>query len=111
MSVKKGAENGEGNKYDVDRSDFFQIHTYIHYFQHVYPDSRVLLGGLLYPLDEKFEDFKVNNLFGENGSFNTKFIVDGIVCTNLKTDDNQKTKDEMQARVQEMITRIKSQIN
>lgn len=107
MSVKKGVENGEGNKYDVDRSDFFQIHTYIHYFQHVYPDSRVLLGGLLYPLDEKFEDFKVNNLFGENGSFNTKFIVDGIVCTNLKTDDNQNVKNTMQNRVYDMITRIK----
>jgi 5-methylcytosine-specific restriction endonuclease McrBC regulatory subunit McrC len=111
MSVKKGAENGEGNKYDVDRSDFFQIHTYIHYFQHVYSDSRVLLGGLLYPLDEKFEDFKVNNLFGENGSFNTKFIVDGIICTNLKTDDNQNVKKTMQTRVDEMINRIKSQIN
>ena len=108
MSVKKGAENGEGNKYDVDRSDFFQIHTYIHYFQHVYSDSRVLLGGLLYPLDEKFEDFKVNNLFGENGSFNTKFIVDGIVCTNLKTDDNQNVKNTMQNRVYDMITRIKN---
>lgn len=109
MSVKEGAENGVGNKYDVDRSDFFQIHTYIHYFQHVYPDSRVLLGGLLYPLDEKFNDFQVNNLFGyADGKFDTKFIIDGIVCTNLKTDDNQKTKDEMQARVQEMITRIKN---
>jgi 5-methylcytosine-specific restriction endonuclease McrBC regulatory subunit McrC len=100
-----------GEKEDVDRSDFFQIHTYMHYFQHVYPNSRVLLGGLLYPWDTDELRNSTHNLFGENGSFNTKFIVDGIVCTNLKTDDNQKTKDEMQARVQEMITRIKSQIN
>lgn len=118
MSVKEGAENGEGNKYDVDRSDFFQIHTYIHYFQHVYPDSRVLLGGLLYPLDEKFNDFQVNNLFGyADGKFDTKFIIDGIVCSDLNTDDNQKTKsdtdkqqevkDKLQERVQDMISRIK----
>lgn len=97
-----------GEKEDVDRSDFFQIHTYMHYFQHVYPNSRVLLGGLLYPWDTDELRDSTHNLFGENGSFNTKFIVDGIVCTNLKTDDNQKTKDEMQARVQEMITRIKN---
>ncbi len=118
MSVKEGAENGVGNKYDVDRSDFFQIHTYIHYFQHVYPNSRVLLGGLLYPLDEKFNDFNESKLFGyADGLFDTKFIIDGIVCSDLNTDDNQKTKsdtdkqqevkDKLQERVQDMISRIK----
>lgn len=108
-----------GEKEDVDRSDFFQIHTYMHYFQHVYPNSRVLLGGLLYPLDEKFNDFQVNNLFGyADGKFDTKFIIDGIVCSDLNTDDNQKTKsdtdkqqevkDKLQERVQDMISRIKN---
>lgn len=118
MSVKEGAENGVGNKYDVDRSDFFQIHTYIHYFQHVYPSSRVLLGGLLYPLEEKFNDFNESKLFGyADGLFDTKFIIDGIACSDLNTDDNQKTKsdidkqqevkDKLQARVDAMISRIK----
>lgn len=99
-----------GEKEDVDRSDFFQIHTYMHYFQHVYPNSRVLLGGLLYPWDtDELRDL-THNLFGENGSFNTKFIVDGIVCKNLKTDDNQNVKNTMQNRVYDMITRIKNYI-
>lgn len=97
-----------GGKEDVDRSDFFQIHTYMHYFQHVYPNSRVLLGGLLYPWDTDELRDSTHNLFGENGSFNTKFIVDGIVCTNLKTDDNQNVKNTMQNRVYDMITRIKN---
>lgn len=79
-----------------------------HYFQYVYPNSRVLLGGLLYPWDtDELRDL-THNLFGENGSFNTKFIVDGIVCKNLKTDDNQNVKNTMQNRVYDMITRIKN---
>lgn len=97
-----------GEKEDVDRSDFFQIHTYMHYFQHVYPNSRVLLGGLLYPWDTDELRDSTHNLFGENGSFNTKFIVDGIVCKDLKTDDNQNVKNTMQNRVYDMITRIKN---
>jgi 5-methylcytosine-specific restriction endonuclease McrBC regulatory subunit McrC len=97
-----------GEKEDVDRSDFFQIHTYMHYFQHVYPNSRVLLGGLLYPWDTDELRDSTHNLFGENGSFNTKFIVDGIVCKNLKTDDNQNVKNTMQNRVYDMVTRIKN---
>ena len=51
----------KGEKNDVDRSDFFQIHTYIQYFLHTYPEGRVLLGGLLYPLS--LEDWKETERF------------------------------------------------
>jgi 5-methylcytosine-specific restriction endonuclease McrBC regulatory subunit McrC len=74
---------------EVDRSDFFQIHTYIHYFQHCYPNGRVLVGGLLYPLyrNEKTTR-KYSSMFGRSGRFDTKFIVDGIVCEGIGESDN-----------------------
>lgn len=95
----------KAEKYDIDRSDLFQIHTYIHYFQHKYPDSRVLLGGLLYPLFAS-DDFSGNcsfNLYGSEGLFSTKFMVDGVVCDDFKV-ENKDT------RVNEMIERIKRYI-
>ncbi len=56
-----------GDKFDVDRTDFFQIHTYIQYFQHTYPQGEVLLGGLLYPITAEEEKIiKGHNLFGKD---------------------------------------------
>lgn len=107
-----------GESYDVDRTDFFQIHTYIHYFQHAYPDGEVVLGGLLYPLTESDkpkakgveEIIKTHVLFGkENGRFKTKFIIDGIVCS-PKSDNKDEYKKQMDENVAAMIDRIKSYI-
>jgi 5-methylcytosine-specific restriction enzyme subunit McrC len=61
-------------KDDLDRSDFYQIHSYIQYFE---PDS--VLGGLLYPLSNQIQTDKMhaNSLF-DKGTSNVKFIIDGI---------------------------------
>lgn len=58
---------------DLDRSDFYQIHTYIQYYQ-----PNVLFGGLIYPLSNPLVSEKSHspNLFGHDPS--TPFIVDGI---------------------------------
>ena len=105
-----------GNKLDVDRTDFFQIHTYIHYFQHTYPDGEVLLGGLLYPLTKNSNQEEVNidevtgahALFGrEDGLFNTKFIVDGIVCPES---NEEFDKDSIDSNIENLIERIKDNI-
>lgn len=100
-----------GVKDDVDRSDFFQIHTYISYFQHIYPEGRVLLGGLLYPLSKV--EWKENNslytsssMFGSIGRFDTKFIIDGVFCTDSEGAEGND-KDSMDRNVTEMIARIK----
>lgn len=100
-----------GHKDDVDRSDFFQIHTYIQYFQHTYPEGRVLLGGLLYPLSK--EDWKENRplytastMFGSSGRFETKFIIDGVLCSETN-DQNGNNKLTMEANVEAMFKRIK----
>ena len=63
-------------KSDVDRGDFFQIHTYIQYFKA--REKNVKVGGLLYPISK--DEFDANQCHAEHclGDKNTKFIVDGI---------------------------------
>lgn len=83
----------EYNYYDYDRADFFQIHTYLSYFnQH----KNVIAGGLLYPLSKEFdlnrqERNKSESLFSEEKS-KTKFAIDGIDYTNL-TDESIKVQE------------------
>ena len=62
-------------KNDLDRSDFYQIHSYIQYYE-----PEVILGGLIYPLSKELNKTKTHSdqLFGLNGRSDIKFIVDGI---------------------------------
>ncbi len=59
---------------DLDRSDFYQIHTYMQYY-----GSSLLFGGLIYPLsgDHILEKAYSESLF-DNAHNNQRFIVDGI---------------------------------
>ncbi len=64
---------------DFDRTDFFQIHTYISYYQQ---NRNVLCGGLLYPFSVSFtnENYPKSisqSYFGLNLT-PIKFIIDGI---------------------------------
>lgn len=74
------------NGYDVDRADFFQIHTYIQYYQQ--QGLNVIAGGLLYPISE-IEERRIGaqeQLFGSIfGS--TTFLVDGICFGKEPTED------------------------
>lgn len=78
------------NNFDVDRSDFFQIHTYIQYYKQM--GYNVVAGGLLYPISAE-EDGLMNNrystLFG-NPSDSTVFFVDGICFGEEKNADGDK---------------------
>jgi hypothetical protein len=82
---------------DLDRSDFYQIHTYIQYFQ-----QDVIIGGLLYPLSKPLNKEKAysNGLFGKEDSNTIKFIVDGVFV-NEKMNMEQLLNSE-----QEFLTRI-----
>lgn len=59
---------------DLDRSDLYQIHSYMAYY-----NTQVIAGGLLYPLSNEIaiEKSYSNSLFG-NENNETKFIIDGI---------------------------------
>lgn len=69
----KRMEYRDGEYNDVDRADFFQIHTYISYLQH---RGSVRFAGLLYPVSiPSPPSSTVTSLFRLNDS--CKFIADG----------------------------------
>lgn len=78
--------------FDYDRTDFFQIHTYINYYNQ---KSIVVAGGLLYPFSKEFDGIRQaknssDSLFNQ-GASKTKFLVDGIDYSDL---DEEKIKIE-----------------
>lgn len=82
----------EFDYYDFDRADFFQIHTYINYYNQ---NKNVIAGGLLYPLSKMFNlerqiKNKSETLFSQNAT-QTKFLVDGIDYTDI---NEKKIKEE-----------------
>ena len=87
---------------DVDRNDFFQINTYMSYYQN--QGKNVIAGGLLYPMNKFSIDRCHSHSWFEN--LNTKFIVDGIELTNL----NEPSIDEIKIKENEFISRIKEYI-
>ena len=80
-----------GRSIDVDRSDFFQIHTYI---QNYLNKNKVKAGGLLYPIsarDFKYEDYTSSTLMHKNG-LNINFSIDGIEL--IEKDNNVDFKEK-----------------
>jgi 5-methylcytosine-specific restriction endonuclease McrBC regulatory subunit McrC len=77
MNYHGNSANGMG---DLDRNDFFQINTYMTYYQQ--QGKKLLCGGLLYPLSGEHD---INICHAENwlGNTSVKFLIDGI-----KIDDN-----------------------
>ena len=101
---------GNGKRGDLDRTDFFQIHTYMSYYKNHEYD--VIAGGLLYPIKKEFdcrfkdpknckEDYKEKKAHFDNwfGDINTKFIVDGIDLSYIE----RNTKGVLDEREKEKI--------
>ena len=83
-----------GRPFDLDRSDFFQIHTYI---QHFLKDRDVKIGGLLYPLISPFHrkwGFSPY-LLNEDG-FKTVFHVDGIAIDEISNTDTVELDQQLE---------------
>ena len=79
----------KGNGVDVDRNDFFQINTYMSYYQN--QNYNVKIGGLLYPIEKSFKENKdICHSQTWFGNLNSKFIVDGIDLSDLKEDNENK---------------------
>lgn len=76
----------KGRYFDVDRSDFFQIHTYIQY-QLNHKD--VKSGGLLYPISTEmnFDDYSSPYLINEFG-FKMNFTINGIQLSEKEDEQN-----------------------
>ncbi|MGJ0319150.1 McrC family protein [Aliarcobacter cryaerophilus] len=88
MTMQGKNKNDAG---DVDRNDFFQINTYMSYYQN-HPDKyNVKIGGLLYPIEKSFKENKdICHSQTWFGNLNSKFIVDGIDLSDLKEDNENK---------------------
>lgn len=100
----KGRDNfGAG---DLDRNDFFQINTYMSYYQNHPNNYNLKVGGLLYPIETAFEK---ENCYSDNlfGNSQTKFIVDGI---DLSSIDENNIKEDIPILEQNFIKRIKASI-
>lgn len=93
---------------DVDRGDFFQIHTYLQYYLN---QKHVIAGGLLYPLENQHRSdaHYSGSLLSQNG-VDTKFSIDGIDFSFLK--DWKGSKENAMGRIQEeerkFVDRIKT---
>lgn len=81
FDVKYKRMNYDGkNRYgmgDLDRNDFFQIHTYMAYYQGL-ENKKLIGGGLLYPIEGTFksEEQVYSKKWLNNEGF---FVIDGIV--------------------------------
>lgn len=92
----------KGRYYDVDRSDFFQIHTYIQYqLNH----KTVKAGGLLYPIScsPKFDEYTSPRLINEEG-VKLNFSIDGIELS--EAEENEKHIQAEEAFLKRIIKSI-----
>ena len=95
------------NIWDVDRNDFFQINTYMSYYQN--QKFNVKIGGLLYPIEKSFKENKdICHSPSWFGNLNTKFIIDGIdLSGDLEAKDNENKFAPILKREQKFIKGIK----
>lgn len=72
MNFQGLGRNGMG---DLDRTDFFQINTYMSYYQQ--QRHNLICGGLLYPLSKEID---TRECYSPDwlGNISTQFIVDGL---------------------------------
>ena len=97
---------------DLDRNDFFQINTYMTYYDK--QGYEVKAGGLLYPIESNIElteqaaekKAHTDNWFGDD---KTQFIVDGIDLSkdNLSMDDILESENAFIKRIQKISENIK----
>ncbi len=95
-------DNNKKHK-DLDRNDFYQIHTYMQYY-----GKNLLFGGLLYPLSQPLNKDTAHSqsLFGLDDS-RPPFIVDGIyVKQKDNVDKNIDSLNEIIDNENEFIERI-----
>ena len=90
--------NGLG---DVDRNDFFQINTYMSYYQK--QQKNLLGGGLLYPLSETFKATESHSEYWlSTKNIKTWFVIDGI-----EVNDSKMKIDTLIENEKAFINRIK----
>ena len=96
------------NSQDLDRSDFYQIHTYMQYY-----GENLLFGGLIYPLSVCHEGVGhpksySKSLFDlEERMGLSRFIVDGIELRSSKSSDGTESEVGMRDKLKDITEREK----
>lgn len=99
--------NQYGSGSDVDRNDFFQINTYMNFYNNQ-EQYNLIAGGLLYPIEENKEKSTHGHSQSWFGKADTKFIVDGIdLSGKLEAKKDENKFDSISKREEEFITRLK----
>lgn len=92
---------------DVDRTDFFQIHTYM---SHYLPTHAVLVAGLLYPLSAEFDAEKCHSS-SALGRKETLFVIDGVDVSGMKeSDSNRASMKKLLSKEREFVERVRGMI-
>ncbi len=93
---------------DVDRNDFFQINTYMSYYNNQ-KATNLIAGGLLYPIEEEFDKAKCHS---ENWFENdkVKFIIDGLDLHGIHECKDEEAMSFIRKREMSFIERIQKLI-
>mgnify|MGYP000644191206 CR=1 FL=1 len=96
---------------DVDRTDFFQIHTYMSYYL---PTHDVLAAGLLYPLTGEFDAEKCHSS-SALGRVETQFVIDGVDVSDMENNEKStsagSSMETLISKEKEFIDRVGCMIN
>lgn len=96
-----------GLRIDVDRADFFQIHTYLQYYS---LGKNVIAGGLLYPLSAQLpENLCYSSYLLQQEQAGTAFFIDGVYFSPACDELGRKEDIEAQERV--FIERLQNRID
>jgi len=109
MNFTPGGGNGDYG--DLDRSDFYQIHSYMSYYNNQ-DDATLIAGGLLYPISYEFDcrfndDEKCNEEYKDKkahsdswfGNLYTKFIVDGVDLSYIERNVEEKKTEKEKSKI------------
>ena len=83
--------NQYGSGSDVDRNDFFQINTYMNFYNNQ-KQYNLIAGGLLYPIEENKKKLHYGHSQSWFGKTDIKFIVDGINLSEELQAESDKPK-------------------
>ena len=98
-----------GRKEDLDRSDFFQIHTYMSYFIEQGYD---VIGGLIYPLTIETSsdlDTKSYNLLGSKKK-KSKIFVEGMKL-DFETEDSKELANYLNDEKKGLVDRLLEKVS
>lgn len=106
----KFSTNQYGSGKDIDRCDFFQINTYMNFYNNQ-EQYNLIVGGLLYPIEKNEKELINSHSQSWFGNNKIKFIVDGIdLSENLEAENDEAKFHKIAKKEKAFIERIRENI-